>query len=74
MNNYSGMPTAFMSSITPVPKHSRIKNLSYNDRVVDQKPVEPPIAQKIIETEETCYIGDTNSGREMFWFKWDTFE
>lgn len=74
MNNYTGMPSAFISNMSPVPKHSRLKSLSYNDKVADQKPVEPPIAQKVTETEETYFLGDTNNGREMFWFKWDTFE
>ena len=74
MNNYNGIQSSMYSNISPIVKHSRVKNLSYNDRVMDQKPIEPPIAQKVIETEETYFCGDTNSGREMFWFKWDSFE
>lgn len=41
--------------------------------MIEEEPIRPA-TQRIVETEETTIKADTNSGKEMYWFRWDSYD
>lgn len=72
LNNYGGGSAPFFNKSPQ--NYGKPQVMSYNDKAVEQNYVGPAVTQKVIETEETIVKSDTNSGREMYWFKWDSYD
>jgi hypothetical protein len=61
-------------AVPKIPKAQKNLNTSYNDKImIEEEPIRPA-TQHIVETEETTIKADTNSGKEMYWFRWDSYD
>ena len=74
MNNYQGYSSSFYTKPTAVPGHQKSQNLSYNGKVADPPEENPAVSQRVIESTQAIVNSDFKRGKEMFWFKWDSFD
>jgi len=76
MAHYPGIANSFYSKRSTAVKTSLKKdNPSYNDKInAEENNSTIVVTQNIIEHEETIVKSDPHDGRQMYWFKWDTYE
>lgn len=74
LDNYNGLSSSFRAKISQDPSKVNMYQLGYNSRVVDPSDLPPAPVQSIIIKEETMVKSDLFMGREMYWFKWDSYD
>ena len=79
MENYQVYSNSFYTKQSPKRRFGGNKkhNLEYNDKVSDNQDesiVPQAINQKQENFEEIIPLSDINQGREMYWFKWDSYD
>ena len=76
INKYAKIqPSIYSKNFSPINKQNRLKHFTENERdVSDNTGHQTYITQKITETEEILISWDNKIGREMMWFKWDSFD